>query len=78
MPSIDIRDEDDEIDKIVFANDAETSEEHSALAFFLATGHEVFHDKFIFIEGGNDYVAIRRSDVGNLIKALQKAQEIWK
>ena len=77
MSTIDILAGGVEIDKIVFANDVETSEEHCSLAFYLATWHKVVHAKYIFIEGGNDYVAIRRSDIDNLIKALEKAKELW-
>lgn len=80
MSSIDIRglDEDDVITEIIFGTARDVTE-RTDTTHFLCVGHDGMHPDYIFIEAaGSEFVSIRRGDVGNLIKALEKAKEIWK
>jgi hypothetical protein len=79
MSSIDIREvEDAAIDIIIFATE-QTYDEPKITAHKLAVSEFASYDSLIFIESEDgDLVAIRRNDVSNLIKALEKAKEIWK
>ena len=78
MANLDIRTCDGKIDKITFGDAAYSDDdERTDTAYFLnvSTGHA----DHVFIEAANgDYLAIRKADLANLVKALQKAQEIWK
>lgn len=80
MKIIDIREESSGIvERIVFAYEADKNviTERDDIVVRLS-GHEHKHNKHIFLECSNsEYLALRRADVGNLIKSLQKAQEIW-
>lgn len=68
------------VDTISFADAyGGTSPQRSDAAIALRLPRDAnLADAHIFIcTRGDDYFTIRRSDIGNLIEALQKAQEIW-
>jgi hypothetical protein len=67
---LDIRDDEDkEIDVIIFASANDNGVAYQLVAPFKHT---------VAIENSSRAMYIKRSDIPNLIKALQKAQEIWK
>lgn len=76
---IDIRklDEDAVIEEIQFSNGVECSMDREDLAHFICIGKEGTHSEYIFVEGKDAYVSVRRSEVGDLIKALEYAKTIW-
>jgi hypothetical protein len=78
MATIDIRNEQlGKIDKIVFANDSGLSESNWAVNLSLIEGDNHFRGYIrISAEADNNSVGLRRADVENLIKALQKAVEL--
>lgn len=73
MATIDIRYKDEElINEIVFADD----QFHD---FFSATSLvQVDHQYIKMRDGDGITILVQKSSINNLIKALQKAQEIWK
>ena len=75
MSAIDVRDFDDgEINKIIFANEADDRFDE---ANFLEHDHS--YPNHIFVKYSDvDYVTLCKKDINNLIKALEKAKEIWK
>lgn len=69
MATMDIREpEEQEITRIDFANNTNESQ-----AYFLTKSTQVNS----WIESDSGVLRIRNSDIPNLIKALQKAQELW-
>lgn len=75
MATIDIRDLDDGlVDEIVFSN------YDLAGNYFIAVSLTTDLDKnYIKIKNDDsDYLIIKKNSIGDLIRALQKAQEIWK
>lgn len=76
MAKIDIRDQSaEDITVITFGDSAHTDERYDIANEINVTS---LHDDYIFFENGQgEFIPVRKTDVGNLIKALQKAQEIW-
>ena len=64
MAELDIRDCDDEIDSIRFSN--------SNIQFAEIIDYDCVSGSIVF-----DLTGVHFSDIDNLIKALQKAKEIW-
>lgn len=80
MNTIDIRTEIlGPVGRIKFAEGANQPADRGDIAAVLAVLPEL-HPDYLFIEvadNTSDYLAVRLTDVDNLIKALKKAQEIW-
>jgi hypothetical protein len=78
MATIDIRNEQlGKVNKIVFANDSGLSGSNWAVDLSLIEGDNFFRSYIrISVESDNNSVGLRRDDVENLIKALQKAVEL--
>lgn len=78
MAKIDIRSQESYVDFIVFGDAEEGA--HSEYVSNAVMGDPAEGWKYIYItsEKGSAGTWIRKTDVSNLIKALQKAQEIWK
>lgn len=76
MSTLDIREDESPIDAIQFANVAESDEDRHDIANMLQH-HPDCYDNLMFIRAGDDYLTLRKSDIKNLIKALEKSLEIW-
>jgi hypothetical protein len=68
MASIDIREEGTFVNKIIFADNDE-----NRYAFFIRNEGT----SSIYISNGKQELAVCEWDLDNLIKALQKAKELW-
>lgn len=79
MATIDIRakEEDSVIDTIHFGAELDGYNDRNDTANIIKID-EYRHESLIFIEGGEqgDYIAVRKRDIGNLIKALEYAVEL--
>lgn len=74
MAAIDIRiGEDDLIDEIRFASSRSSDD-----LFYSASTLKECDVRYVLIDDGDMCIRIMKKDIPNLIKALQKAQEIWK
>jgi hypothetical protein len=76
MAQIDIRGcvKTEEIEKIVFAPISDESERTVGISVDI---NNIIHPNHFFIENDtDDYLSFRRSDLRNLIKALEKAVEL--
>jgi hypothetical protein len=80
MTTLDIRTKSAEpICTIVFAEKAGSGDVRQDVSSSISD-MPALHPGYIFLQsagGSSDYLAIRRSDVSNLILALQEAQELW-
>lgn len=80
MSAIDIRHDDQPIDRIIFASNEIGQRPDTALHLINGSGKDYTSgEEYIFIatEDDGEYIGIRRGDINNLIKALKKADELW-
>lgn len=76
MTTIDIRDDARQmkITEIVFADNSPDIEHHDVVIKLVLSD---IHPRYFFVENfAENYKTFRRSDLDNLIKALQKAKEL--